>query len=116
MSSVAVRKVDGEWPDLTQFTGEEVRSVEPGQSDAGLALTFQSGDVLLVPAPWQFSSCLLALSSAQIDATNAGPESITDLVGLCGASLTSLESDQNHLDLIFGSIRISITQIPQTKL
>jgi len=113
MNSRELTTKRGALPDLSQLCGEEVIAVEFQDEDRSLKLTLRCGDSLIVPAPWQFSSCLLALSSAQFESKNTAPESVADLVGLCSAHLTSVESDGNHLDLIFGSIRISVTDTSQ---
>ncbi len=111
MKSRQITKTDNQWPDLSQLMAAEVVSVDLRDSDGALTLAFSSNCSIVVPAPWQYSSCLLALSSAEFDSTNHDPENISELVGLCGASLTAIESDADHFDLILGSIRISVTQV-----
>ena len=109
MSCREITKTDGEWPDLSAIIGAEVVSAELRDSDGALRLTFNSNREIVLPPPWQYSSCLLAVSSAEFESANDDPETLSELVGLCGAQLTMVEADNRHLDLILGSIRISVT-------
>lgn len=109
MDSRDIIRTNGGWPDLRDLTGAEVVSVDLHPTDSTLSLAFDTGAALVVPPPWQYSSCLLAASSAEFDQGNEKRETLSSLIGLCGATLTAVEVDNHHLDLILGSIRISIT-------
>ena len=103
------------WPPLHDVIGGEV--VGGGlKRDGLLVLQLQSPGwpellKLTVPPPWVFSSCLLSVSSGEYPPgkEHSGMTELSDLIGLLGARLTGTEADNNHLDLVFGSIRLSVS-------
>ncbi len=101
---------DGEWSQPNDLIGAEVVAVDSRQTDSALLLSFGTGVGLVVPPPWQYSSCLLAISSQEFNQDRENHENLSSLVGLCGAKLTAVETDKNHLDLVLDSIRISTTK------
>ena len=101
---------DGEWSDLQDLIGAEVAAVDARATDSALLLAFGTGVELVIPPPWQYSSCLLALASAEFNQDSENRENLSSLVGLCGAKLTAVEADKNDLDLVLDSIRISTTK------
>ena len=111
MKSREIVRTKGQWPDLTDLIGGEVISTELRASDAALVLTFRSSAIVIVPAHWQYSSCLLSVSSTEFESPNNDPQNVSELVGLCGATLTAIESDEHHFDIVLGSISISVTPI-----
>lgn len=112
MKTVPIIRAHGKWPDLGDLKDEKVTSVKLQHQDSSLILTFETGDSITIPAPWQFASCLIGISSHEF---GEDPESDPDcedmdstLIGLVGARLSTIESDTGHLDLVFDSIRISL--------
>lgn len=105
---MTVRRQNGEWPTELAPIDATVRSVLIDRADGSLQLALQKDRArfdIEIPAPWTFTSCLLSVSSAKSDEAEIAP---SDLIGLEGASLSEIEYDTNWLDLVFGSIRISV--------
>lgn len=105
---------DGEWPALIAPPGATVTRAMIIGPRGDLHLDLRDSDrrwrcELAIPAPWTFTSCLLALSSDQIDSNQDGPRPATDLLGLEGASLSTIERGIDRIDLVFDSIRISVS-------
>lgn len=101
---MTVRRQNGEWPTELAPVDATVRSVAIDRADGSLQLALQRNRArfdIEIPAPWTFTSCLLSVSSEAEIAPS-------DLIGLGGASLSEIEFDTNRLDLVFGSIRISV--------
>lgn len=107
----------GGWPPVGDLVGAEVAAVGLRGAPGELALVLEPAEgagqvTLLIPGPWVYTSCLMSASSAEY--ANAGPEEtpgyrdLPDLIGLAGARLTGVESDREHLDLVFGSLRLSV--------
>ncbi len=116
MDQMNITRTKGEWPVLTHLLGATVKTTSLRIQNKSLTLTFESGEKITLPPAWQFASCLLATSSeepvdfSQPDKSDQpSVEMDSTLIGLQGAKLTAIESDNSHLDLVFGSIRISLT-------
>ena len=114
MTPRLIQKTDGSWPRLRHLIGAEVAGVGWRSTGRVLVIELQPPDsaveTLLISLPWVFASCLMSIASSEIttegkDAT----DTLQDLIGLDGARLTGIESDQESLDLIFDSIRISVS-------
>ena len=115
MNLISVKRNKGAWPDLNPMIGRTISAASLRPCDQTLLLPFETGQTIALPPPWQFSSCLLAISSGEFIDT---PEAIYQnqpfiemgsvLLGLEGAALSHIESDKNHLDLVFNSIRLSL--------
>ena len=89
---------------VEKLIGSCVERVESSDSGA-LTLHFaNTGKALSMRTPWTFTSCLESVSSGVHRAQHGDT---SDLTGLDGAQLTGFESDQDHIDLHFGSITIS---------
>ena len=116
MKSCEITKTKDQWPDLTPMIGAEVVAVDLREADRALTLAFSANRKIIVPPHWQYASCLLAISSTDFASPNHDPENITELIGLCGAHLTAVESDAGHFDLILGSIRISVSHVTPPNL
>ena len=92
--------------DAKSLIGSEVTGLKFRGETLALRLGSRgTPDVLLIPAPWTFSSCLLAASSDSLDPDS---ESAAMLIGLDGARLTAVESCERSVDFVFDSIRISV--------
>ena len=107
----------GEWPDLAHLIGGEVITVSllPNRSALVLELAYRPSPSpsarLVIPPYWIFISSLTTFSSLDLSSgveTSTGEEAIPELIGLKGARLTGIESDHDHLDLVFHSIRLSV--------
>lgn len=105
--TIILKNTDGEWPALHRAIGGEVVRVKVQKKDRALILNLSGlgtpdGIEFVIAEPWTFTSCLLSTSSAEDGISGSS------LIGLEGASLSDVESDSKHLDLVFGSIRISL--------
>lgn len=101
--TLVLTKTNGEWPSVRFAIGCEVVGVRVRPKDSGLILHLSPAfRELVIPPPWTFTSCLMAITS--------GAEALSgeSLIGFHGATLTAVEQDTLHLDLVFGSIRVSI--------
>jgi hypothetical protein len=114
MAPRLIQKTDGSWPRLRDLIDAEVVGVGWRSTGRVLVIELQppasAVETLLISLPWVFASCLMSVASSEItteekDAT----ETLPDLIGLDGARLTGIESDPDHLDLIFDSIRLSVS-------
>ena len=107
----------GVWPDLEHLIGCEVITVRQLPNRSALVLELVRGSSptpsarLVIPPYWVFTSPLTSFSSLDLSAGNEIPtdgEAVPELRSLEGARLTDIESDHEHLDLVFPSLRISV--------
>lgn len=109
----------GDWPGLEHLIGCEVIKVRLLRHRGSLILELARRASLAppvrleIPPYWIFTSCMMTFSSLEIFSgmeNGADDEmiEIPELIGLEGARLTDLESDHEHFDLVFNSIRISV--------
>lgn len=108
-----LRHQHGRWPAKIAPIGSEVEKAEIVGETGSLHLallhpeTGWSGEIT-IPPPWTFLSCLLSLSSAQLDPAAGGRTRASDLIGLEGARLSHIARDSGRLDLEFDSLLLSI--------
>ncbi len=119
------RPIDGDAPTLalyqqggkklpwTAAIGKQVAAVEVIPHSARLILQLSqlsSADAgqIWISAPWTLTSCLGSTSSSQSKRDDGSKPDQLDWTGLQGAKVTGIEEDNNRLDLILGSIRISM--------
>ena len=108
-----LRPHNGNWPETIAPIGAAVNraTLDGATGDLHLVLIAPAGArsfEIAIPAPWTFTSCLLSVSSDELEAAGAGKQSASNLIGLEGAVLTGIESDPGRLDLVFDSITISL--------
>lgn len=89
---------------LKKLIGFRVEKIEHSESGSLILTLSEASEVLKIPAPWTFNSCLAGISS---NALNGHSDISADLIGLEGAGFTGFQSAGNHVDLEFGSITIS---------
>lgn len=105
---------DGEWPALIAPPGATVTKAMIIGPNGDIHLVLRdsvrhwNGEII-IPAPWTFTSCLLALSSDQLESSQNDPIPAADLFGLEGASLSTIERGHDRIDLVFDSIRLSVS-------
>lgn len=100
---IILAKENGAWPSVRFAIGSEVVCVEVRREECVLAIQLLPTDCeLIIPPPWNFTSCLMAINSADKELSGES------LIGLHGATLTGVEEDSDHLDLLFGSIKVSL--------
>ncbi len=111
----------GVWPDLEHLIGREITSVRllPDSSALVLELAHPASIAparLIIPPYWIVTSSSIVLSSLDLADGGLGPDGgalletreIPELSRLAGSRLTAIESDHEHLDLVFPSLRISV--------
>lgn len=108
-----LRPQRGHWPAKIAPLGSVVEKAEIDRETGCLHLELslsESGwsEEIVIPPPWIFLSCLLSLSSAQLDSAQAGRTCASELIGLEGARLSRIERDEKRLDLEFDSLLLSI--------
>ena len=107
MKTIVLRRHGGEWPDPGEALGARVERISVDPSEGDLELVFAPAEMRLrLPAPWFFQSCLLAVTSADLGADAGGDGAGETLVGLEGALLGAVESDDERCELVFDSIRV----------
>ncbi len=109
-----VRQEGGRWPNLTPLIGSQVVNADLAGDSATLRLVFRHPDgesesEVQIPPPWNFTSCILACGSDEITTGDeSGWRSASQLIGLEDATFTKMHQDEDHCDLVFDSITISI--------
>ncbi len=111
----------GVWPDLDHLIGREIITVRllPHRSALVLELAGPASSDparLVIPPYWMVTSSPILLSSLDLADGGISPDGgavpetreIPELSSLEGSRLTAIESDHEHLDLIFPSLRISV--------